>query len=57
MPRLQIETQKRIIILQRQGHSIRDIYRRLNEEGTEISVQSLQCLYVKFKKCTPYKIF
>ena len=57
MPHLQTETQKRIIILQRRGHSIRDIHRRLNEGGTEISVQSLQCLCVKFKKCTPYKIF
>ena len=57
MPRLQIETRKRIIILRPRGHSILDIYRRLNEEGTEISVQSLKRLCVKFKKCTPYKIF
>ena len=50
MPRLQIETRKRIIILRPRGHSILDIYRRLNEEGTEISVQSLKRLCVKFEK-------
>ena len=50
MPRLQIGSRKRIIILQRQGHSIRDIHRRLNEEGIEISVRSLQHLCVKFEK-------
>ena len=41
MPRLQVRTQKRIIILQLQGHSIWDSHRRLNKEGTEVSVQSL----------------
>ena len=50
MPRLQVGTRKRIIILRRQGHSIRDIHRRLNEEGTDISVRSLQRLCVKFEK-------
>ena len=49
IPRLQIGTEKRII-LQWQGHFIRDIHRRLNKEGTEISVRSLQCLCVKFEE-------
>ena len=50
MPRLQVGTRKRIIILRRQGYSIRDIQRRLNEEGTEVSVRSLQRLCQKFEK-------
>ena len=50
MPRLQVGTWKQIIILRRRGHSIQDIHHRLNKEGTEISVQSLQRLCMKFKK-------
>ena len=50
MPRLQVGTRKRIIILRRQGYSIRDIHRRLNEEGTEVSARSLQRLCQKFER-------
>ena len=50
MPRLQVGTRKRVIILRRKGYSIRDIHRRLNEEGIEVSVRSLQRLCEKFKK-------
>ena len=49
MPRLQVTTRKRIIILRRQGYSIREIHNRLREEGTEVSIRSLQRLCVKFQ--------
>lgn len=50
MPRLQVGTRKRVIILRRLGYSIRYIQRRLNEEGVEVSVRSLERLYAKFEK-------
>ena len=49
MPRLQVGTRKRVIILRRLGYSIRDIQRRLNEEDIEVSLRSLQRLCAKFK--------
>ena len=49
MPRLQVSTRKRVIILRRQGYSIREILNRLREEGTEVSIRSLQRLCVKFQ--------
>ena len=43
MPRLSVATRKRVIILQRQGFSVRDIQCRLvEEEGVEVSLRSLQ---------------
>ena len=42
MPRLLVATRKRVIILQRQGFSVRDIQCRLEEEGVEVSLRSLQ---------------
>ena len=43
MPHLLVATQKRVIIFQRQGFSVRDIQCRLvEEEGVEVSLQSLQ---------------
>ena len=43
MPRLLVATRKRVIILQRQGFSVTDIQCRLEEEGVEVSLRSLQC--------------
>ena len=43
MPRLLVATLKRVIILERQGFSVRDIQCRLvEEEGVEVSLRSLQ---------------
>ena len=42
MPRLLVAIRKRVIILQRQGFSVRDIQCRLEEEGVEVSLRSLQ---------------
>ena len=42
MPRLLVATRKRVIILQCQGFSVRDIQCRLEEEGVEVSLRSLQ---------------
>ena len=50
MPRLQVGTRKRVITLRRSGYSIRSIQRRLNEEGVEVSMRSLQRLCAKFEK-------
>ena len=50
MPRLQIATRKRVIVLSRQGYSIQDIHERLREEGTEVSIRSLQRLCAKFQQ-------
>ena len=50
MPRLLVATRKRVIILQRQGYSLRDIHCRLEEEGVEVSLRSLQRLCAKFEK-------
>ena len=50
MPRLLVSARKRVIILRRQRYSIKDIRRRLEEEGTVVSVRSLQRLCAKFKK-------
>ena len=50
MPRLLVSTRKRVIILQRLGYSLKDINRRLEEEGFKISLRSLQRLMAKFNK-------
>ena len=42
MPRLLVAIRKRVIILQRQGFSVRDIQCRLEEEGVEVSLRNLQ---------------
>ena len=49
MPRLQVSTRKRVIVLRRQGYSIREIHSRLKEEGSGISIRSLQRLCAKFQ--------
>ena len=50
MPRLAVSTRKRVITLRRQGYGLKEIQRRLNEEGIVISVRSLQRLCAKFEK-------
>ena len=37
-----LPNRKRVITLRRQGYGLREILRRLNEEGTVVSVGSLQ---------------
>ena len=39
---LLILTRKRVLTLRRQGYGLREIWRRLNEEGTVVSVRNLQ---------------
>ena len=55
MPRLLVSTRKRVIILRRQGCAIKDIRKRLEEEGTQmiVSVRSIQRLCVKFHIVDP----
>ena len=50
MPRLLVSTRKRVIILQRQGYVLKEIQKRLEEEGTVVSLRSLQRLCAKFKR-------
>ena len=42
MPRLNVSTRKRVIILKRQGYALKDIRRRLGEEGIVVSMRTLQ---------------
>lgn len=50
MPRLSVANRKKVIILQRQGYSLRDIQCRLEEEGVVVCLRSLQRLCSKFEK-------
>lgn len=50
MPRLPVATQKRVIILRREGYSLRDIQCRLKEEDVEVTIRSLQRSCAKFEK-------
>ena len=50
MPRLQVSTRKRVIILRRRGFSIQSIQNRFKEEGTVVSLHSLQHLCAKFQR-------
>ena len=50
MPRLQVSTRKRVIIIWRQGFSIQCIQNRFKEEDTIISLRSLQRLCTKFQR-------
>lgn len=50
MPRLDVATRKRVIVLRRLGYSVRDVQRRLSQEGIAVSVRSLQRLCSKFDK-------
>lgn len=50
MPRLNLETRKRVIVLLRAGYPIRDIYSRLQEEGLMITLRSLYRLRRKFSR-------
>ena len=48
MPRLNLETRKRVIVLLRAGFSIREIYDRLQDEGVMVTLRSLYRLQKKF---------
>ena len=50
MPRLLVRTRKRVINLHRQGYSLSEIQYRSDEEGTDVSIRSLQRLCVKFDR-------
>ena len=50
MPRLLVSARKRVIILERQGYALKEIRKRLEEEGTVVSLRSLQRLCAKFKR-------
>ena len=50
MPRLDVATRKRVIVLTRLGYSLREVQRRLSQEGFAVSVRSLQRLCSKFNK-------
>ena len=50
MPRLNVSTRKRVIILRRQGYALKDVRRRLGEEGIVVSMRTLQRLCAKFKE-------
>lgn len=50
MPRLQVSTRMRVIVLSRLGYSLRDIQHRLSEEGTTVTLRSLQRLCDKFQR-------
>ena len=49
MPRLNVATRKRIIILTRRGYTVDAIHKRLEEERTYVNVRSIQRLLAKFK--------
>ena len=50
MPRLDIDTRRRVILFISLGYSVCDIKKRLEEEQTKISRQALYCLIKKFKE-------
>ena len=54
MPRLDLQARRRILILRSQGHSVRDIASRLQEEGVFVS---LNALYKLFRKYNSYKTY
>jgi len=49
MPRLNVATRKRIVILRRLGHTVANIHDRLLEEKTYVTIRSIQRLLTKFK--------
>ena len=51
MPRLNLESRRRVVTLVEKGYSVSTITRRLKEENTFISQQSLYRLMQKFRSC------
>jgi len=49
MPRLNVATRKRYIILRRRGYTVDAIHKRLVEERIYVNIQSIQRLLAKFK--------
>ena len=50
MPRLDIATRRRVIVLRQSGYSVREIKKRLNEENISISLQALFNLVKKYSE-------
>ena len=50
MPRLDVPTRRRVILLKEAGYSIAEIRKRLNEENVSISLQALFNLVKKYKE-------
>ena len=50
MPRLDISTRRRVIVLHQAGYSILKIRKRLNQENISISLQALFSLVKKYKE-------
>ena len=50
MPRLDIATRRRVIVLKQSGYSIAEIKQRLSEENISISLQSLFSLVKKYNE-------
>ena len=49
MLRINVDTRKRVITLKRQGFSLKTIRHRLSDEGTSVSLRSLERLWRKFQ--------
>jgi len=49
MPRISVETRRRVVLLKEQGYSMSEIIKHLNEEGIIVSWQSLYKLLNKFR--------
>ena len=50
MPRLSLETRRRVVTLFEKGVSVRDIHKRLEEENFVVTKQTLYRLIQKFKR-------
>ena len=50
MPRLDIATRRRVVVLKQSGYSIAEIKQRLSEENISISLQSLFSLVKKYNE-------
>ena len=50
MPRLSLETRRRVVTLFEKGVSVRDIHKRLEEENFVVTKQTLYQLIQKFKR-------
>ena len=50
MPRMDVATRKRVIVLHRAGYTLGTIWKRLQQERIKVTLRSLQRLLKKFKK-------
>jgi len=54
MPRLSLESRRRVLVLYSQGYSIQRIVDRLLEEGVSVTRQSLYKLIIKYRQYKTY---